>query len=223
MVRRIALAAAFALATMPLYATTYTLEAHHTQGVIRWNHLGFSNPTAQFSQVEGSLEFDQADPAKSSVNATIQLTHLTSGLPDLDDHLRSVDFFDIAKYPVATFRSSKVEKGMTPDHLKVTGDLSLHGVSKPVILDVTINKIGVNIRNNVPSVGFEAVTTLKRSDFGLGQYVPQVSDEVQLRITSQADETTAYVARLKAEAAEAAESAKVTAQQADAAAAALKK
>jgi polyisoprenoid-binding protein YceI len=214
MIRRIALAVAVCLACAPLYATTYTLESQHTQGVVRWSHLGFSNPTAQFTMVDGTLEFDQADPAKSSVTATIQLAHFSSGVPDLDDNLRSADFFDTAKFPTATFKSTKVEKGRAPDKLKVIGDLTVRGVTRPVVLDVTINKVGVNIRSNLPSIGFEALTTIKRSDFGLGMYVPQVSDEISIRITCQADEAKAYAKYLKAEAQQAAQDAKAAADKA---------
>jgi polyisoprenoid-binding protein YceI len=204
MIHRLSFAAAALLAAAPLYADTYTFEPQHTQGVIRWNHLGFANPTAQFNNVEGTLQFDAADPAHSSVVVTIPLTSMSTGVPDLNDDFRSTDFFDLAKFPVATFKSSKVEKGAKPDTLKVAGDLSLHGITKPVLLDVTINKIGTNPRNQVPTVGFEAMAMLKRSDFGLGLYVPQVSDEIQIHITAEAAEKNAYEQYLKAQAARAA-------------------
>ena len=209
MIRRLIVAAAALLAASPLYAVTYTFEPQHTQGVIRWNHLGFANPTAQFNTVEGTLEFDPADPTHSSVAVTIPLTSMSTGVPDLNDDFRSSDFFDFAKFPMATFKSRKVEKGATPDTLKVAGDLSVHGITKPVVLDVTINKVGTNPRNQVPTVGFEAMATLKRSDFGLGLYVPQVSDEIRIHITAEAAEKNAYEQYLKAQAArEAAKKAK---------------
>ncbi len=135
---------------MPLHAATYTLEPDYTQGVFRWNHLGFSSPAAQFAQGEGTLEFDQADPTKSSVKVTIPLASLNTGVPALDDDFRSSDFFEIAKFPTATFKSTKVEKGAAADQIKVTGALSLHGVTKPVTLDVTVVKVGANPRTNLP-------------------------------------------------------------------------
>jgi polyisoprenoid-binding protein YceI len=204
MIRRLSFAAAALLAATPLYAVTYTFEPQHTEGVIRWNHLGFANPTAQFNNVEGTLEFDAVDPTRSSVMVTIPLTSMSTGVPDLNDDFRSSDFFDFAKFPAATFKSSKVEKGVKPDTLNVTGDLSLHGITKPVALNVTINKIGTNPRNQVPTVGFEAMATLKRSDFGLGLYVPQVSDEIQIHITAEAAEKSAYEQYLRAQAGRAA-------------------
>ena len=201
MIRRIALATSLALAAVPLHATTYTLEPDYTQGVVRWNHLGFSNPAAQFAQGEGTLEFDEADPTRASVKVTIPLASLNTGVPALDEDFRSASFFDTTRFPTATFKSTHVDKGAAPNRLKVTGDLSLHGVTKPVTLDVTVTKIGANPRNQVPTVGFDAMTTLKRSDFGLGRFVPQVSDEIEIHLICQAAEAKAYAEFLKAQAA----------------------
>jgi len=198
MLRRLVLAATLAAVAIPLHATTYTLEPDYTQGVFRWNHLGFSSPAAQFAQGEGSLEFDPADPTRASVRVTIPLSTLSTGVPGLDDHLRSSDFFDIAKYPTATFTSTRVEKGAGAQQLEVTGNLSLHGVCKPVVLEVRLVKIGTNPRTSLPTVGFDAMTTLKRSDFGLGKYVPQVGDDIEMHIICQAVDARAYAEYLKA-------------------------
>jgi polyisoprenoid-binding protein YceI len=188
--------------TSPLCATTYTLEPDYTQGVFRWNHLGFSSPAAQFAQGNGTLEFDPVNPTRSSVKVTIPLATLHTGVPALDEHLRSKAFFEIAKFPTAIFRSTQVEMGAAPNQLMVKGDLSLHGVTKPVTLDVTLNKVGTNPRTNLSTVGFDASTTLHRSDFGLDAFVPQVSDEIRLQIICQAVEARAYAEYLKAQAAE---------------------
>jgi polyisoprenoid-binding protein YceI len=193
--------ASLALVTMPLYAVTYTIDPDHAQGVFRWNHLGFSNPAAQFSQGTGTLEFDQTEPTKSSVAVTIPLSSLQSGLPELDEHLRSESFFNITKFPSATFKSTKVKKDPATGHLKITGDLDLHGVTKSVTLDAAVVKVGINPRNNVPEVGFDATTTIRRSDFGLGKYVPQVGDEIPMRIIIEAYEAKPYAEYLKEEAA----------------------
>jgi polyisoprenoid-binding protein YceI len=201
MLHRAALAASLFAFSLPVYATTYRLEPDYTQGVFRWDHLGFSSPAAQFAQGEGTLQFDAANPTQSSVEVTIPLKTLNTGVPDLDEDFRSTDFFDTAKFPTATFKSTQVEKGSMPDQLKVTGDLTVHGITKSVALQVKIVKIGINPRSNLPTVGFDASTTLKRSDFGLGKYVPQVGDEVQMHITSQAVDAKAYAEYLKAQAA----------------------
>src|SRR3954452_15748355 len=104
-------------------ATTYTLDPNYTQAQFTWNHYGFSNLTGQFGKVEGTLEFDATDPTKSSVSATIATASIDSSNKKLDGKLVSSDYFDVAKFPTATFKSTRVEKGATPDRLKVTGDL----------------------------------------------------------------------------------------------------
>lgn len=188
MIRRTALAAAVALAAAPAFAATtaYTLDPAHTQVLLQWNHFGFSNPTAQFGSVEGILDFDQADPAKSSVSVEIKTPSINSNVAKFDEHLKSADFFDVEKYPVATFKSTKVEKGASADRLKVAGDLTIHGVTKPAVLDVTLNKVGEHPMRKAPAVGFDATATIKRSDFGIGKYAPNVSDEVKIAITVEA-------------------------------------
>src|SRR5262249_38643616 len=89
------------------------------------------------------------------------------------------------KYPTITFKSTKVQ-AVGGNKYKVTGDLTVHGVTKPVVLDATLNKSGEHPMLKVPTVGFDAVATLKRSDFGVGAYVPNVSDEIKVRITTEA-------------------------------------
>jgi polyisoprenoid-binding protein YceI len=198
---RLAIAALAVLAAAPLGAATYTLEPNYTQAVFRWDHLGFSSPAAQVSQGAGTLQFDEAAPLKSSVVVTIPLSTLNTGVPDLDEHLRSQDFFNLAMFPTANFKSTKVEKSSTANKLKVTGDLQLHGVTKSITLEIAIVKVGTNPRTGLKTVGFDATTMLKRSDFGLGKYVPQVGDAVELRIVSQAVDEKGYADYLKKEAA----------------------
>jgi polyisoprenoid-binding protein YceI len=195
------LIALLTLASSPILATSYTLEPNYTQVIFWWNHLGFSDPGAQLGQGAGTLEYDPAEPTRSSVVVTIPLSSLSTGVPDLDEHLRSNDFFETDKFKNAFFKSTKVENGAAKDRLRVTGDLDLHGISKAVTLDVTLLKIGTNPRTHLPTIGFDATATLKRSDFGLGKFVPQVGDAIQLRITSQAAEANAYAEYLRAQAA----------------------
>lgn len=111
---------------------------------------------------------------------------------------RSSDFFDTTKYPTATFTSTRVDKIAGTRRLKVTGDLNLHGVTRPVTLEVTVVRIGTNPRTSLPTIGFEAMTTLERSDFGLGRYVPQVGDDIAMHIICQAVEAKAYAEYLRA-------------------------
>ncbi|MBZ0223464.1 MAG: YceI family protein [Dokdonella sp.] len=183
MICRLALVSALALAAAPAFAETYTLDPGHTQVVFSWNHFGYSNPSGQFGKVGGTLDFDAAAPTKAKVEVNIDVGSINTNVPALDDHLKKADFFDVEKYPQATFKSTKVEAGADAQHLKVTGDLSLHGVTKPVVLDVTINKVGPHPMSKKPSAGFDATTTIKRSEWGIGAYVPNISDDIRLRIT----------------------------------------
>ena len=189
--RYAALAGLLAVAgTAAAAPVTYTLDPGHTMVLFSWNHFGFSNPTANLGQVEGTLVYDEKDPSKATVEATLPLSGLDSFVPKLDEHLKSADFLDAAKYPNVTFKSTKV----TPagkGKLKVVGDLTVHGVTKPVTLDVTLNKIGPHPMMKGQTVGFDATTTIKRSDFGVGAYVPNVSDEIKVRITTEAHDASA--------------------------------
>lgn len=196
---RLALATSLAVASLPLYAVTYTLEPNYTQGVFRWNHLGFSNPAAQFAQGTGTLEFDPADPTMASVTVTIPLSTLDTGVPALNDEFQT-DWFETARFPTATFKSTHVERGSGPGQLRVTGDLSMRGTTKPITLNVRLIKIGTNPRTSLPTIGFEATTTIRRSEFGMGEFVPQVSDEIQMQIICQAVESKAFAEYEKAQA-----------------------
>jgi polyisoprenoid-binding protein YceI len=165
---------------------TYKLDPSHTDVLVQWNHMGFSNPSAHFGNAEGTLVFDAADPTKSTVQVTLPLSGLNSFTAKFDEHLRSADFFDAAKFPTATFKSTKVEAAGT-NKFTVTGDLTIKDQTKPVVLDVTLNGAGDHPMMKVPAIGFDATTTVKRSDFGVGAYAPAVSDEVKIRITTEAE------------------------------------
>jgi len=164
---------------------TYTMDPGHTFVLFSWNHFGFSNPTANLSLGQGTLVFDDKDPSKSSVDVTLPLADLDTHVSKLDEHLKKPDLLDADKYPTITFKSTKVQAA-GGNKYKVTGDLTVHGVTKPVVLDATLNKSGEHPMMKVPTVGFDAVATLKRSDFGVGAYVPNVSDEIKVRITTEA-------------------------------------
>jgi len=164
---------------------TYVIDPGHTTVIAQWNHLGFSNPVANFGGAEGQIVYDADNVSASSVEVTLPLTGLNSFVADFDAHLRSADFFEAEKYPAATFRSTAVESA-GPNKLKVTGDLTIKDNTHPVVLDVTMNRFGQHPMANRAAAGFDATTTLKRSDFGLGMAAPHVSDEVQLRITTEA-------------------------------------
>ena len=184
--RRSFLFAALLVSGVALAAPTrYDLDSKHTQVRFGWSHLGFSHQVGRFDKFDAQFQFDPADATKSTLVVEIPIDSIDTGVAALDEHLRSPDFFDAAKFPTATFKSTKVE-AVGPKALKVSGDLTLHGVTKPVVFDVTINQIGPYPMGGRPAAGFDATTTLKRSDFGIDRYVPNVSDEIALTITAEA-------------------------------------
>ena len=175
----------FAAAGAQAAAEQYDIDASHSGVVFGWNHFGFSNPSARFDRIEGSVLLDKADLTKSSISVTLPLESLDTGVAKLDDELKGPNFLDAAMYPTITFKSTKVEK-TGENRLNITGDLTVHGVTRPVTLDAKVNRIGIF---EIPGVvkaqaaGFDATTVIKRSDFGVTKYVPYVSDEIPVRIT----------------------------------------
>jgi polyisoprenoid-binding protein YceI len=185
--KRTLIAAALALVSTVAFAapTSYKIDPNHTDVVASWSHFGFSNPIANFLKADGVIVYDPANVAASKVEVTLPLDGLDAQVPDFNDHLRSADFFDAAQYPTITFKSTSV-KAAGKNRLTVVGDLTIKGITKPVTLDVTINKLGVHPLGQREAAGFNATTTVKRTDFGLGKYAPNVSDEVKLTITTEA-------------------------------------
>ena|SRR5690606_12873276 len=185
--RKILLAAVLAGFTGAAFAApvSYNLDPTHTNVLAQWSHFGFSHPFANFGDVEGTLVYDADNVAASSVEVTLPLSGLEAFSSKFNDHLRSADFFDAAKYPTATFKSTKVEAA-GEGKLKVTGNLTIKDQTRPVVLDVTLNKAAEHPMMKVPAIGFDATTTILRSDFGVGAYAPNVGDEVTLRITTEA-------------------------------------
>lgn len=163
---------------------TYKLDPGHTMVLFSWNHFGYSNPTADFGLGDGTVVFDEQNPAKSSVDVTLPLASLDTHVPALDKHLKEADFFDADKYPTVTFKSTKVQP-LGGHKFNVTGDLTVHGVTKTVVLAATLNKVGPHPMSKAQSIGFDATASIKRSDFGVGAYVPKVSDEISIRITTE--------------------------------------
>ncbi len=163
---------------------TFTLDPTHTYVLWRINHLGFSTQSGKW-YADGTLTLDKDRPQDSKVDVTIQLANLVTGLPELDKHLKDKLFFDVNQYPVAKFVSNKVEP-TSKTTAKVHGMLTLHGVTKPVVLDVTFNQEGKNPINDKETVGFSAKTTLKRSDFNITAFLPKVGDDVTIDIEAEA-------------------------------------
>ena len=163
----------------------YKIDPTHTATVFSWNHFGFSTPSANFTDIQGVIKVDTAKPANSSVEVTIPISSVNTNVPALDKEFQEEAWFNAAKYPNITFKSTKVE---TKDkkHFKITGDLTVKGVTKPVVLDAVLNKQGEHPMAKVPAIGFNATTSFNRSAFGIGNYVPNVGDKITVNITTEA-------------------------------------
>ena len=183
------LSLAAVLAFSSSYATAATTEYHidskHTATLFSWNHFGFSNPSANFNDVQGTITVDDKNPQKSSVMVTIPVKSIDSHVDALDKEFLTEGWFNEAKYPNITFKSTKVA---TKDkkHFKITGDLTVKGVTKSVVLDATLNGMAEHPMAKKAAIGFNATTSFKRSDFGIANYVPAVSDEIKVNITTEA-------------------------------------
>lgn len=160
---------------------TYNIEPNHTSVTFFWGHGGgLSRMNGKFMNAVGTVVLDEAAPATSKVEVSFAIDGINTGVAALDAHLKTPDFFDAAQFPTATFKSTKVDVTGAKT-AKVTGDLTLHGVTKPVTLDVTLNKI----TDDKKKAGFNAKGTIKRSEFGISRFVPAVSDEIDLEISSE--------------------------------------
>lgn len=163
-------------------AGSYVVDTGHTQVDFTVSHFGFSKFTGQAGGATGSLTIDPAKPSDAKLDITIPTSGIVTTVGALDKHLASPDFFDAAKYPTIHFVSTKVVVSGTK--AQITGDLTLHGVTKPVTLETSLIGAGTNPMLKKLNFGFEATTTISRSAFGIDKYVPFVSDDVTLHINA---------------------------------------
>ncbi len=182
-------ATALGLSAVATYATAapeaYILDPSHSQIIFNYNHLGFSTTYGMFSGFEGEIMFDQDDPAASSVSVSMPVMSMFTGWEARDGHFMSGDFFGASEGDLVTFTSTGIE--VTGDNTAmITGDLSMNGVTKSVVLDAKLNQVGEHPMANTPWAGFDATTTLLRSDFGVGNFAPFVSDEVNVQMSIEA-------------------------------------
>jgi polyisoprenoid-binding protein YceI len=193
---RTTLAAAALLAAAPALADAqrYTLDPSHSQILFSYDHLGYSTTYGMFSGFEGEIMFDQEDPASSSVNVSMPVTMMFTGWEQRDAHFMSEDFFNAVadNDPVGgdrdmvTFVSTGIEV-TGEDTALITGDLTMNGITREVVLDAQLNAAGEHPMANKPWAGFDATTTLLRSDFEVGMFAPFVSDEVEVMISIEAE------------------------------------
>ena len=162
----------------------YILDPLHTSVNWKINHFGFANVTGKW-YANGQLSYDEEHPQNSNVKVTIDMAKSITGIAKLDYNMLGSAFLDVKKYPKATFVSTKVI--MTDKNTgTVEGNLTLHGVTKPVVLNVTFNKVGVDPITTLKTAGFSAKTSIMRSDYKMTTYIPSISDEVQLDIEVEA-------------------------------------
>ncbi len=180
------------LAPLNALAATYTLDPAHTTIGFKVKHLMIANVKGVFEKFKGTVSIDESDISKSKVSVSIEMASINTNIAKRDEHLRSGDFFEAAKFPLMTFESTKVEKAGA-DKLKVTGNLTIKGVTKQVVLNVDGPSDEIKSPQGVAKRGASATATINRSDFGVswnkkldaGGVV--VGEEVQISIDAELD------------------------------------
>ncbi len=160
---------------------TYVPDDRHSYLSFSYSHLGLSNPQLFFRDFDATLELDGDNMANSALNITIDAASIDSSVSALDDDLKGSEFFDVANHPEITFQSTAYKES-SEDSGRLTGDLSVRGVTNPVTLDVKINSAGMNRMTRKEMIGVSVTGTISRSDFGLNTYMPIVGDELSLDI-----------------------------------------
>jgi len=163
---------------------TFTIDKAHSEPRFEYNHLGFSNQSHSFDNISGKIVIDR-EAKTGSADIVIDAKSINAGDTKFYEHLQGEDFFDTAKYPTITFKSTSVKfDGDKP--VELVGDLTIKGVTKPVTLTVTsfLSKPHPILKKD--AIGANAVTKIKRSDFNISKYVPYVSDEVTLTLPVEA-------------------------------------
>jgi polyisoprenoid-binding protein YceI len=162
-------------------ADTWQIDPPHSSAQFSVRHMGISTVRGAFTKVSGGVEYDPSDLAKTSVNVTIDAASVDTRVEMRDNHLRSADFLDVAKYPTLTFRSKKVESA-GPGKLKVTGDLTIHGVTKTAVLDVDGPSDSIKDPRGGLHMGASATTKINRQDFGVSGVPVMVGDDISITI-----------------------------------------
>ncbi len=162
----------------------FAVDKTHARIIFSFSHFGVSTSYGQFTDLDAKLNFDAKAPAKSAVEVAINMDGISTNVPKLDAHLKTGDFFDVAAFPTASFKSTSVEV-TGPNTGKIAGNLTVHGVTRPVVLDATFNAGGVHPMTQKYVVGFNAKGQIKRSEFGVGRYAPNVGDDVTLTISAE--------------------------------------
>ena len=165
-------------------AECYVFDPAHSYLGIAWQHLGFSTSYGHFRHFSGTLWLDEDDPEHSRLTVTIEIPSLWVASEKLRQELLSPAFFDAEKYPTARFVSEKILR-TGPQTAQIQGKLTIKGITKPVTLEVVLNKIGDHPIRKVKAAGFDVRAVIKRSDYDMGAYVPMVSDEVGIFVSTE--------------------------------------
>lgn len=175
---------ALMLAIPAFAAESYTVDPKHTFPSFEVNHMGLSTQRGRFNSTSGKITLDRENK-NGSVEIEIKTDSISTGLPELEKHLKGEDFFNTAKYPSMTFKSTKMEfEGDKPK--SVQGEITLLGVTKPATFAISSFNCRIHPMNKKYVCGGDASTTIKRSDFGMTYAIPGVSDEVKLLIQIEA-------------------------------------
>lgn len=161
-------------------AGSYVADPNHTQVAWSVDHMGFSTLFGLFGQITGTLEIDPKKPAEARLAVEIPMSGVAVTAEKFRTHLLSNEILDAQKFPTATFKSTSIE--IREKKARIVGDLTLHGVTKPVVMIASFHGGGVNPMTKAETIGFSAASKVKRSDFGLGFATPVVSDDVDLTI-----------------------------------------
>lgn len=184
--KKLALAFSFALLSSSVIAkpAVFYIDTNHTEPMFKYDHFGYSYQVHSFDKTSGKIVYDRA-ARTGSVNITIDSKSVNTGYALFNKLLQGPDYFDTAKYPTITFKSTKVKfKGNKP--VAVDGNLTIKGITKPVTLTLTSFKEMPHPIMKKDAIGANAVTKIKRTEFNMGKYVPNVSDEITLLISVEA-------------------------------------
>ena len=163
---------------------TYHLEKTHVDLLFTINHAGFTEKHGSFRDLDATLEYDAVHPESNRVTVTVKTDSLDTANAARDADVKGDKFLDVARYPEMRFVSTKVTR--EPDQsLRIDGELTLHGVTKPVTLHAKLNKAAPNPFDKRPTLGFSATGSLKRSDFGIATYIPVIGDVITLTIDAE--------------------------------------
>lgn len=176
----------FASAALP---SQWQLDDSHTRVGFSVNHLGFSTTMGRFNDVQGMVNYDIKDPSKTKLSFTIATDSIDTNWDARDKHLKTDEFFNVAKYPTMTFKSTKVSF-INPQQAKVTGDFTMLGQTKPLTLDVTLNKIANSPLTKEPVIGFRATGNIDRAAYGMTAYAAGITTNVPIQIDGELVEKT---------------------------------